>query len=379
MQTSLLSPSIATDFDVGSALDIHAPVAIGVSGGKDSSAVALSTVDYLDGIGHRGERILIHSDLGRTEWKESLPMCHKLADQLDLELVVVRRQAGDMLDRWQTRWSNNVIRYQNLECVKVILPWSTPSMRFCTSELKTTVICRELKRRYKGWNLRESGIVMPESPIISVVGIRRQESTGRAKKPVASPQPLLLRRSDNTHGFNWNPIIEWSLDDVLAYLRRRGMPLHEAYTKYGTSRVSCCFCILSARPDLLAASTCPDNHDVYRLMVQLEIDSSFAFQSGGWLGDVAPQLLTGDQQRGLVRAKKACADRELAESWLPDHLLYARGWPTCVPSTAESKRLAKMRRQVRDILGLADVKYLTGDSVSARYHHLFELQKDKVK
>ena len=43
--------------------------------------------------------------------------------------IVVRRAAGDMMDRWLKRWSNNLARYVNLNCVKLILPWSTPSMR----------------------------------------------------------------------------------------------------------------------------------------------------------------------------------------------------------------------------------------------------------
>ena len=42
-------------------------------------------------------------------------------------------------------------------------------MRFCTSELKTAVICRELVKRFPG------------RQILSVTGIRRQESAGRAK------------------------------------------------------------------------------------------------------------------------------------------------------------------------------------------------------
>jgi hypothetical protein len=53
-------------YDVGddagsrSALADHAPVAIGVSGGKDSSAVATRTFEYLDSFGHRGPRLLVH-------------------------------------------------------------------------------------------------------------------------------------------------------------------------------------------------------------------------------------------------------------------------------------------------------------------------------
>ena len=129
-------------------VQIHSPVAIGVSGGKDSDVAAFETYAYLQSIGHTGPTILMHSDLGRVEHKDSLPTCERLASRLGLELVVVRRKSGDLMDRWLVRWRNNVERYANLECVKLILPWSTASMRFCTSELKTAIICRDLVERY---------------------------------------------------------------------------------------------------------------------------------------------------------------------------------------------------------------------------------------
>jgi hypothetical protein len=125
--------------EITSALERGAAVAIGVSGGKDSAATALATVDYLESVGHRGPRVLINSDLGRVEWRQSLPACRRLAVRLGLELMVVRRETGDLVDRWHLRWENNVRRYSELSCVKLILPWWTASMRFCTSELKTSI------------------------------------------------------------------------------------------------------------------------------------------------------------------------------------------------------------------------------------------------
>ena len=160
--------------EITSALQAGAAVAIGVSGGKDSAVTALATIDYLEVLGHCGPRVLIHSDLGRVEWRQSLPACHRLADRLGLELIVVRRETGDLLDRWRSRWENNVRRYAELSCVKLILPWSTASMRFCTSELKTSIICRALVQRFAG------------QTILSAIGIRRQESPNRAKAPVAT-------------------------------------------------------------------------------------------------------------------------------------------------------------------------------------------------
>jgi hypothetical protein len=38
-----------------------------------------------------------------------------------------------MVERWESRWESSVRRYAALETVTLVLPWSTPSMRFCTS------------------------------------------------------------------------------------------------------------------------------------------------------------------------------------------------------------------------------------------------------
>ncbi len=342
----------------------NAPVAIGVSGGKDSCALAFATVKHLDEIGHTGPRILIHSDLGRVEWKESLPVCERLAARLGLELVVVRREAGDMMDRWLGRWSNNVARYTDLSCVKVILPWSTPTMRFCTSELKTAIICRDMVRRFPG------------RVIISASGIRRAESTKRAQAPIAKEQPKLKNHGRSTTGVDWHPIIDWSTPAVFEFLADVGFDLHEAYTHFGMSRVSCAFCIMSNASDLAASTTCPDNAAIYREMVDLEIASTFAFQGSTWLGDVAPRLLTDIQRAALAAAKERGARREKAEARIPKHLLYTKGWPTVMPTLDEARMLCEVRTEVAETLGLV-VACTTPDAVLARYRELMDAKRDR--
>jgi 3'-phosphoadenosine 5'-phosphosulfate sulfotransferase (PAPS reductase)/FAD synthetase len=336
-----------------------APVCFGVSGGKDSTAAAISTMRYLDQVGHKGPRLLIHSHLGRVEWQESLPMCERLATHLGLELVVVQRQAGDMMDRWLTRWSRNVDRYVNLSCVKLILPWSTPSMRFCTSELKSAVICRELVHRFPG------------QTILSVAGIRREESSQRAKAPISKPQPRLSSVSHRTAGFDWHPILDWSLSDVLGFHKDVDFPLHEAYGTYGTSRVSCVFCILGSRNDLAAATGCYDNHAIYCEMVQLEAASTFSFQDAGWLGDVAPHLLDQSTRDALLCAKAAAKRREAAEGRIPKHLLYTKGWPTVMPTQSEAELLADVRLEVASAVGLA-LKFTKPSEIIGRYQELMD-------
>lgn len=341
----------------------YAPVALGVSGGKDSSATALATTAYLDDIGHTGPRILIHSDLGRIEWRESLPMCQRLADFLGLELVVVRRQAGDLLDRWWVRWRNNVERYANLETVRLILPWSTPNMLFCRSELKAAIICRELIQRYPG------------RTILSATGIRREESATRAHAPISAPQVRLTNATHHTLGLDWHPIVSWQLAQVLAYHQIRQFPLHPAYAR-GMSRVSCAFCVLASLADLITSATTPDHQDLYRELVDIEIQSSFAFQSGHWLGDLVPMLLTAAQQRGVLEAKRRAATREQAEARIPRHLLYSKGWPTCMPTRTEARLLADVRGIVADTLHLR-INYREPDAGLARYTQLMEAHARK--
>jgi len=353
---------VVTTPEIDALLAADCVVAVGVSGGKDGAAAAIAVDQHLNRIGHRGRRLLVHSDLGRIEWKDSLPSCERLAERLGWELMVVRRKAGDMVDRWQVRWDNNKARYQDLSCVKLILPWSTPALRFCTSELKSDVINAALRKRF------------PIADIVSVTGIRRQESAKRSRMTVSSPIPKLRR--GRYAGLAWNAVIDYTIEQVFQVNADAGVPLHEAYTRYRSSRVSCLACIMSSAEDLAASLECEDNHEVYRELVQLEIDSAFAFQDNRWLGDVAPHILSPLQRKGLAMAKLKAARRAELESQIPERLLYAKGWPTCMPTREEAELLADIRRELSDLMGLQS-QYLTADEVLARYAALMAEQAVK--
>ncbi|MGF6281959.1 3'-phosphoadenosine 5'-phosphosulfate sulfotransferase (PAPS reductase)/FAD synthetase [Pseudomonas frederiksbergensis] len=353
------NPPVATTPEIDALLAKDAVVAVGVSGGKDSEALAIAIDDHLQRIGHTGPKTLIHADLGRVEWRASGPKCEELAKALGWDLIVTRRQAGDMMDRWLVRWENNKARYLDLSCVQLILPWSTPGMRFCTSELKTAVIRRILKNTY------------PQHNIINATGIRRQESANRAKMPVAKHEPQSARKGFDA--YVWNAIIDWSVEEVFAAIAGRGLQPHEAYTRYMMSRVSCCFCIMSSASDIYQSTTCPDNHAIYREMVELEVDSTFAFQSNKWLGDVRPDLLNSEVTDRLEIAKRTSARRKVLEAGIPKHLLYAAGWPTCMPTVQEAELLAEIRLEVAAGIGL-NIKHTTASSIIERYEELTALK-----
>ena len=355
--------SIEVPAEVANILGAGAPVFVGVSGGRDSQALAYRVCAHLDDIGHQGRRILIYADLGRVDWRDSLPVCERLAQRLGVELVVVRRNAGDMMDRWLSRWAANVARYANLECVKLILPWSTAAQRFCTAELKSQVIAREMRRRF------------PEGDVVSAVGIRREESAKRARMPAWKQDERTTRRRGAGH--TWNPLLGWRRGDVNDYVRIRGDELHEAYRLYGSTRVSCAFCVLGSEHDLRASSNCADNHAIYREMVALEATSTFSFQSHRWLGDVAPDLLDAGLRARLQEAKERARLRISAEARLPEHLLFVKGWPTVLPTPGEAALIAEVRRDVAQAVGL-QVHHTDRDAVLVRYRELMTLARAKA-
>ncbi len=336
--------------EIDALIENDAPVAIGVSGGKDSQGAALATFRYLDAVGHKGPRILIHADLGSVEWDDSLPVCEKLADHLGCDLVVVRRKAGGLMERWESRWLSSKTRYELLSTVTLVPCWSTPAMRFCTSEQKTHVIMAELKRRFKG------------QKILNVTGVRREESAVRARMPAADSDAA-------GQVWTWRPIIDLNVDQVFAMIDASGLHPHPAYRIFGMGRVSCRYCIMSSMADMIAASAQPESHDLYRQMVQLEIDSSFAFQGARWLGDVAPQLLTPEMTRGLASAKNRANLRKHIEAQITKPMLYVKGWPTRMLTDDEAALMASVRRQVSDLYGF-ESNCLDVPSIHERYAFL---------
>ena len=148
-----LSPAV--DDRILAALAANAWFVFSLSGGKDRTSASYAAMAMLDAHHHpRDRRIAIHADLGRAEWKSTPATVEAIAARLGLPLIVVRRDAGDMVARWEQRFRNACRRYEDLETYWLIGPWSQANKRFCTSELKVQVIGRELARRFRGQNRR---------------------------------------------------------------------------------------------------------------------------------------------------------------------------------------------------------------------------------
>ena len=349
-------PPLLLDPTIERLLAQNAPIGIGVSGGKDSALLTYVLMDYFRNIGYDLKKVLLmYAHLGLIEWVESSVMCQNLADHFGLELVTLE---SDLIARWWKRWESNVRRYRDLLCVKLIMPFSGPGlMRFCTSENKVGPICRELVRRFPG------------ETMLSASGIRWDESPDRQKAQICKVQRNLERKKANTYGYDWHPILNWTLPEVWAYHQKYNLPRHSAYTRYNCSRVSCSFCVLSSQGNLIGAAQCEENHAAYRQIVPLEIVSTFSFQSGNWLADIAPHLLDSQTLAGIVEAKRRAKKREEAESLLPENLLYVDGWPTAIPTRDEARLLAQVRAMVSEAVGI-EIHYTKSDAIRDRYAEL---------
>jgi len=350
-------------------------IVAGSSGGKDSSVQIILLDQFLNRIHFKGERAIIHSDLGRIEHAESIGHVEALSRFVDWPLIICKREKGDLLDRYEQRWRDNCRRYALLECVTLIGPWPAIHQgRFCTSELKIAPILQTLSKRFTG------------RTVISCVGLRAEESSERAAKPIFRPNLKFTRR---TLGYDWHPIHSTLIERVFLVHKQSGFPLHPQYLR-GNSRLSCSACFIASENDLRTGAAVPTNHFAFRFIMDLEIRSSFSYQANKRLSNVAAELLTTQQQQEVIRAKAKAAERRLADAAIIPKLLFRnhggrRGWPASQPSLAECANLAKARNTIARLFGeeiervtKIEIQYLDPKSIYDRYAELLDMKPQSL-
>jgi 3'-phosphoadenosine 5'-phosphosulfate sulfotransferase (PAPS reductase)/FAD synthetase len=204
-------------------------ILVNSSAGKDSQAMLTHVVELADAAGVPRTRIVVvHADLGRVEWAGTRELAEEQAAAYGLRFEVVRRDRGDLLEQIEARGM-----------------FPSSAARYCTSDQKTSQVTKLITRL-----VAELDHLGRPVRILNCLGIRAQESPARAKK-----QPFGLDKASNgkRHVDRWLPIFDWTHDEVWATIRRSGLRHHPAYDA-GMPRLSCVFCVLAGRRELVLAA-----------------------------------------------------------------------------------------------------------------------------
>ncbi len=123
---------------------------------------------------------------------------------------------------------------------------------------------------------------------------------------------------------------------------------------------------MSSLHDLLAGISCPENEAVWHLLVDLEHRSSFQFQTGRWLADLAPAKLTREEHSAVAEARRKLTTRLLLEATLPAAANLKNGQASRGLTAEEARAVAHYRRELGQLLGLKP-NYTTAAEVAQAY------------
>ncbi|ELI6443079.1 phosphoadenosine phosphosulfate reductase family protein [Aeromonas salmonicida subsp. salmonicida] len=209
------------------------------SGGKDSQAMLIKLLEIIPAT----QIVVVHASLGAMEWPGALELAKQQAEDAGLPFIVARANKT-MLEMVERRFKNR----------PEVPSWPSASTRQCTSDLKRGPIQREVRAYAKANGFKT---------IVNFLGLRAQESPGRAKRKIFSQMSI----SNSVHTwFEWLPVHDLPTDEIFATIRSAGQEPHYAYG-LGNERLSCVFCIMSSRNDLKnGAAHHPDLLDRYAEM-----------------------------------------------------------------------------------------------------------------
>lgn len=269
-------------------LENGAALVLSVSGGKDSDAMSHELLDRRKREGWTGEVRMIHADLGKAEWKETPAYVENLAERCGVPLHVTRHSYGDLIDGIRRRM--DTLRAEGR--LDTTPPFPSSAARYCTSDWKRAPISRWIRNQY------------PTGNVVCAMGLRAEESSARAKKPVFEVRDDCCSKSRTV--LNWNPILDWIVEEVWYTIDTLGNGIkHPAYG-FGNERLSCALCVLASQNDILNGAI--HQPDTYEQLVILELESGWAFRQGFWLMDLKPELLSLEVQHQVHEYRKVRRD-----------------------------------------------------------------------
>lgn len=254
-------------------------IVVSTSGGKDSQVALDVAVRECVSAGVLERLFVLHADLGDDEWLGAgevaqaqaahyhvpFARCSRIG-QLKLDdrgtLYNKGETFGDLHDYVTRRKAAHIRGDQASKPA-----WYSPSVRFCTSEFKRSPLRLATTRLIKQWRTQASGRRSTRCRVLSVQGLRADESRARAKRsPLSLDKPFSNSRREV---WTWLPIHDWTARHVWSVIRDSGAPYHWAYD-VGMPRLSCSLCIFAPRQAL----TLSGHYNRKRLLEKIELERS---------------------------------------------------------------------------------------------------------
>jgi 3'-phosphoadenosine 5'-phosphosulfate sulfotransferase (PAPS reductase)/FAD synthetase len=231
MENLMSSTPNLTEYDV---------ILVASSAGKDSQAM----LDYVAELAAQADVmdrvVVLHNDLGEVEWPGTAELAQEQAEHYGFRYEMRHREQGLLLDQIRAR------HYKLRAKGDTTTPaWPSSAARYCTSDQKRGPARKLITQLVSELNLDR------QARVLYCLGIRAQESSGRAKKPALELDKAATSRVREVT--TWHPILDWTEDQVWARIKASGVRYHWAYDK-GMKRLSCSFCVLASRDDLACAA-----------------------------------------------------------------------------------------------------------------------------
>jgi len=192
------------------------------SGGKDSQ---VQLIRLLERVPVR-QLVVVHASLGPMEWPGAMELARDQAAAAGLPFIIAKA-AKTLLEMVERRFESR----------PEVPSWPSASTRQCTSDLKRGPIQREVRRYAKANGFKT---------IVNCLGLRAQESPGRAKRATFSRMSI---SNSVATWYEWLPVHDMLTPEVFAAIEHAGQEPHYAYA-LGNDRLSCVFCIMASKPDL---------------------------------------------------------------------------------------------------------------------------------
>lgn len=192
------------------------------SGGKDSQVQLIRLLERVPA----SQIVVVHASLGAMEWPGAMELARDQAAAAGLPFIVASA-AKTLLEMVERRFQGR----------PEVPSWPSASTRQCTSDLKRGPIQREVRKFAKANGFKV---------IVNCLGLRAQESPGRAKRKEFG----LMGISNSVHTwYEWLPVHDLSAAEVFGIIEQAGQQPHYAYA-LGNDRLSCVFCIMASKKDL---------------------------------------------------------------------------------------------------------------------------------